>query len=71
MLILCLLLSVPLIKVDHSLDLSLTLLLWQDKLIDEPVFTDHDALLINDIVKFSIVFLEDVVLVVFFVFVIL
>ena len=64
MLILRLLLALLLVEINHSLDLILAVLLWQDKLINQPVFTHHDALLINNVIEFAVVFLKNIVFII-------
>ena len=71
MLVLRLLLLLFVIEVNNSLELIITLILRKYELVDKPVFTDHDALLIDDIVELTIVLLEDIVFVVFFILIVL
>ena len=52
------------------LDLPLPLVLGQCELVDEPLLADHDTLLVDDVVEFSVVLLEDLVFIVILVLVI-
>ena len=70
MLILSLPLAIFRVQIHDCLDLVIALILWQYELVDEPIFANHDSLLINNVVEFTIVFLKDVIFVVFFILVI-
>ena len=70
MLILSLPLAIFRVQINDCLNLVIALILWQYELVDEPIFSDHDSLLINNVVEFTIVFLKDVIFVVFFILVI-
>ena len=59
------------VQVEDDLELVRTLLLRQDKLSDEPILSNHDALFVDDVIELSIIFLQDVVFVVFLIFVVL
>ena len=71
MLILSLFLSVFRIQIYDRLYLILAQILWQDKLIDEPVLSNHDTLLINDIIEFTIILLQNIVFIILVLFIVL
>ena len=71
MLVLRLLLAILRVHINDLLDLVLSLLLRQYELIDQPIFAHHDALLVNDIVEFAVVLLQNIVLVILVLLVIL
>uniref|UniRef100_A0A7S3I075 Uncharacterized protein n=1 Tax=Favella ehrenbergii TaxID=182087 RepID=A0A7S3I075_9SPIT len=71
MLVLRLLLLVFLIKVHNRLELILSLLLRQNEFVDEPVFADHDALLIDDVIELAVVFLKNVIFIILLVLIVL
>ena len=64
MLVLSFLLAILRVHINDRFDLVFSLLLRQYELIDQPIFSHHDALLINDIVKFAIIFLQNIVLII-------
>ena len=64
-------LSLLLVQVHHVLHLHLTFLLRQDELMDQPLFADHDALLVNDVVELSVILLQYLVFVVLLVLIVL
>jgi len=47
------------------------LLLRKNELIHKPVLTNHDALLVYDVIEFTIIFLKDVILIIFILFIVL
>ena len=59
-----------LVEVHHILNLPLALLLGQGEFVDKPLLSDHDALLVDDVVELTVVFFKNLVLVVVFVLVI-
>ena len=65
MLVLSFLLAILRVHINDRFHLVFSLLLRQYELIDQPIFTHHDALLINDIVKFSVVLFQNIVLIIF------
>lgn len=70
MLILRLLLLLFVVQVNNSLELIVTLILGENELVDKPVFADHDALLVDDVVELAIVLLKDIILVVLLIFIV-
>lgn len=71
MMILVLLLTIFRVHINYGLYLILTLLLWQDKLIDQPIFTNHDTLLVDNIIEFTVILLQNVIFIVFVLLVVL
>jgi hypothetical protein len=69
--LLTLALAVALVEVHDLLELLVGFGAVRDELALEEVFADEDSLLVNDVVELAVVLLEDLVFVVFFVFVVL
>lgn len=70
MLVLRLLLLLFVIKVNNSLELIVTLILRENEFVDKPVFANHNALLVDDVVELTIVLLEDIIFVVLLIFIV-
>ena len=58
------------VEIEQPLLLLCRSLFIEAELVLEPLFTDHDTLLINDVVELAIIFFQDFILVVFLLFII-
>lgn len=70
MLVLRLFLLFFVIKVNNSLELIVSLILRENKFVDKPVFANHNALLVDDVVELTIVLLENIIFVVLLIFIV-
>lgn len=70
MLVLRLFLLFFVIKVNNSLELIVSLILRENKFVDKPVFANHNALLVDDVVELTIILLENIIFVVLLIFIV-